>query len=89
MRYELHNLDGNRERRVRVYDMPIVDPDNYWANVTDVPCPTGCGGKVFWAEAGFVPGYRICGKCLRHWQAGGNAEAPVLLRVGRRSGIPR
>jgi len=88
MRYELHDLDGNGKRRVRAYDMPVVDPDNYWANVTDVPCPC-CGGKVFWAEAGFVPGYRICDKCLRHWMAGGNAETPVLLRVGRRSGIPR
>ena len=89
MRYETHDLDGCGPRKVRAYDMPVRDLDNYWANVTDVPCPTGCGGTVFWAEAGFVPGYRICNKCLRHWMASGNAKAPILLRVGRRSGIPR
>lgn len=32
-----------------------------------VPCPH-CGGWIVWAEAGYVPGYRKCTDCLRHWQ---------------------
>jgi len=43
MRYETHDLDGRGPRKVRAYDMPVVDLDNYWPNVTDVPCPSGCG----------------------------------------------
>lgn len=32
-----------------------------------VACPH-CRGWIVWAEAGYVPGYRKCTDCLRHWQ---------------------
>lgn len=94
MRIEMHNLDGTGPRRTHVYDMPPASvttrgpspqtiPD-YWAAVTDVPCPTGCGGTVRWAEAGYVPGYRICDRCRRHFLAAGTIDKPALFRVGNR-----
>ena len=102
MRIETHNFDGRGAKRTRVYDLPPkVLPvtvgfgahehtehwPDYWAAVTDVPCPC-CDGTIRWAEAGYVPGYRICDFCGRHFVAGGNAEAPTLLRVGsRRSAV--
>lgn len=61
----------------------------YWPAVTDVPCPAQCGGSVRWAEAGYVPGYRICDRCGRHWLAGGTADAPTLRRMGSRRSRPR
>ena len=58
---------------------------DYWTAVTDIPCVVdGCSGIIRWAEAGYVPGYRICDGCGRHFQTEGTAEAPVLLRVGSR-----
>lgn len=39
-----------------------------WESITDVPCPFKCGGEIHWAEAGYVPGYRICDKCGRHFE---------------------
>lgn len=62
---------------------PAVHLD-YWAAVTDIPCPICSVGTIRWAEAGYVPGYRICDSCGRHFQAEGTAAAPVLLRVGSR-----
>lgn len=97
MRIELHNLDGTGDRRTRVYDMPPrevtsdgwpagtkITQRDYWAAVSDVPCPIeGCAGIIRWAEAGYVPGYRICDGCGRHFIADGTADAPVLLRCGQ------
>lgn len=55
---------------------------DYWSAVTDVPCPCG-QGRLRWAEAGYVPGWRECDACGRQYQAEGNAEAPRLeLRRG-------
>lgn len=87
MRIERHNLDGRGFRKTRVYDMPVVESD-YWASVTDVPCPVCQNGILRWAEAGYVPGYRKCDnrKCRRHFLARGNSEKPILLRVGQRKG---
>lgn len=59
--------------------LPSRDPHDYWTSVTDVPCPCG-GGMVRWAEAGYVPGYRICDGG-QHWMAEGNAGRPVLAPV--------
>jgi hypothetical protein len=94
MRYEHHNLDGRGAKRAAVYDMPskpMTQPGaiergmmDYWAAVTDVPCPCCDGGTIRWAEAGYVPGYRICDGCGRHFLAGGTAEAPTLIRFGDR-----
>ena len=101
MRYEQHDFDGTGARRTAVYDMAPAPPriietadgqrldagQEYWPAVTDVPCPAeGCGGTIRWAEAGYVPGYRICDKCGRHFLAGGTATAPTLRRVGNRRG---
>lgn len=96
MRIEMHNLDGTGSKRTQVYDMPqkFLPPENcqgrtdvadYWSAVTGVPCPTeSCGGTIRWAEAGYVPGYRVCDQCGRHFLAKGNAAAPTLVRVGSR-----
>jgi hypothetical protein len=87
MRYEQHNLDGQGDRRTQVFDLPSLDPQNYWASVTDIPCPVlGCMGTIRWAEEGYVPGYRICDGCGRHFLAKGTAAAPTLLRVAGRRG---
>jgi hypothetical protein len=60
MRTEPHNPDGLGDRPHTVYDMPPRGHD-YWAAVTDVPCPVhGCGQTVVHYEAGYVPGYRVC-----------------------------
>lgn len=41
----------------------VIDP---WTLVSIVPC-RACGGRLLWAEAGYVPGYRICEGCGRPW----------------------
>lgn len=98
MRIEHHNLDGRGSRPTRVYDLPactapvysgqgdtiIGQTPDYWPAVTDVPCPICPDGTIRWAEAGYVPGYRICDGCGRHFLAGGTGEAPTLMRMGTR-----
>ena len=86
-RIELRNIDGTGKRRCRVYELAPADGPDYWSAVTDVLCPVCEQGRVLWAEAGHVPGYRICDQCHRHFLAIGNAQAPALLRVGNRSGL--
>jgi len=54
---------------------------DFWAAVTDVPCPFCENGIVRWAEAGYVPGYRVCDGCGQHMIAKGNAKRPVLSPV--------
>src|SRR3990167_4559139 len=91
-RIERHDLHGQGKEDCEVYDMPPADfirlwPDNRpgteredWPAVTDVPCPIDrCTGKIRWAEAGYVPGYRICDECGRHFIAGGTPVAPTLI----------
>lgn len=91
MRTEQRNLDGQGNRPTKIYDMapaPEVAPGyrDYWQAVTDVPCPVCEDGTVCWAEAGHVPGYRICDGCGRHFLAEGTAEQPALAQMrGRRS----
>jgi hypothetical protein len=92
MRYEMHNLDGQGSKRCAVYDLPCKAMTqqgadgmlDYWAAVTDVPCPCCDGGTIRWAEAGYVPGYRVCDGCGRHFLAKGTGEKPTLIRVGQR-----
>lgn len=85
---EVVDLDGRGPRRVHVYPMPPApdgNPDPYWSAVTDVPCPAQrCGGTVRWHEAGYVPGYRRCDQCHRHYLARGTRDEPVLMRAGSR-----
>jgi hypothetical protein len=76
---EIRDMHGTGATRHRVYNMPIVEDGEYWPSVTEVPCPAGCGGVVLWAEAGYVPGYRICDRCDRHYLANGSREAPTLI----------
>jgi hypothetical protein len=82
-RIEQHNLDGRGYRQTRVFDLPARDAHDYWASVTDIPCPC-CAGTVRWAEAGYVPGYRICDGCGRRFLARGTTSQPRLLLVGGR-----
>lgn len=97
MRIEHHDLDGTGPRRTQVYDVPpMTEPSTgggiigqhptYWPAVTDVSCPACRTGTIRWHEAGYVPGYRICDGCGRHFLASGSAEAPTLMRVGSRRG---
>jgi hypothetical protein len=83
-RIEHQNLDGRGSRPCRVYDLPCVSEHDYWANVTDVACPCCEHGKIRWAEAGYVAGYRICSRCGRHFMAQGTMAKPTLVRVGTR-----
>jgi hypothetical protein len=56
-----------------------------WESVTDVACP-GCKvGILRWAEAGYVPGWRICDVCERHYQGEPPSGKLVLKkRAGKR-----
>ena len=60
---------------------PEVAPGirDYWAAVTDVPCPVCHTGTVRWAEAGHVPGWRECDHCRQQFLAGGDHLAPTLV----------
>lgn len=90
MRFERHDIHGGGTVDCPVYDMR-PKPD-YWAAVTDVPCPVrGCRQTVLWFEAGYVPGYRVCmarvtngsfdADSLHHrFLAGGDTAAPTLIR---------
>ena len=79
-RMEMRNPNGNGSTRHAIFDIPSRNPDNFWANVTDIPCPrASCRGTLRWAEAGYVPGYRICDKCKRHFLAEGDAAHPSVL----------
>jgi hypothetical protein len=53
-----------------------------WASVTDVPCLYKCRGTLRWAENGYVPGYRICDACGRHYAL----RDRKLTATGRRGG---
>lgn len=57
---------------------PTESPDPYWGAVTDVPCPRCTTGIVRWAEAGYVPGYRVCDVCGQAWFAAGTRQRPAL-----------
>jgi hypothetical protein len=87
MRTEMHNLDGQGEQEVTVYDMPANS--DYWLAVTDVVCPKCKKGKVLWAEAGHVPGYRICNnnQCGQHFLAKGSTQHPTLVEFPDRVGF--
>jgi hypothetical protein len=67
----------------KTYDMP-AGPEmypgtrDYWASVTDVPCPACDGGTVRHAEANYVPGWRRCDGCGREFMAGGTDQSPTL-----------
>ena len=50
------------------------DACTVWEHVTDVRCPVrGCSGMIRWAEAGYVPGWRICDRCDANFLAIGVA----------------
>lgn len=98
MRYEEYNFDGTGPKRLAVYDLIptgtfLRAPHNqwhstrdYWGSVTDIPCPLKCDGIIRWAENGYVPGYRICDRCSRHFMAHGDSESPSLLLYPRKGG---
>lgn len=84
-KYEYHNIDGQGDVKRRVYHVGVrPGAMDYWGSVTDIPCPVCESGNIQWAEAGYVPGYRVCNKCHRHFLAGGNSEDPKLITTGRR-----
>ena len=73
------DTDGQGSRKHRLYWLRSRSLRDYWRSVTDVRCPSCLAGKVRWAEAGYVPGYRVCDRCGTHFLARGNAENPQLL----------
>ena len=85
-RVEMLNTDGSGHRRHRVYD--VTTGTDYWSAVTDVQCRACGSGVIRWAEAGHVPGYRICDRCRRHYLAGGDQAHPVLVLLAGRRGQP-
>jgi hypothetical protein len=52
---------------------PVEYPD-YWVQVDWTPCPV-CGAPVVWYEAGYVPGYRVCGRPPYHHSLAIDTEA--------------
>ena len=80
------NYGGEGPEPVRIYPMLPVQTHEYWPSVTSVACPCGDpNGWVAWAEAGWVPGYRICTKCGQHFMASGDASDPSLTElIGRK-----
>ena len=63
-----------------------------WTAITDVPCFfRACSGTLRWAENGYVPGYRICDQCGRHYEftrAALMGQGRLAIRPnGRRSTI--
>jgi hypothetical protein len=84
-RIVMRNIDGTGARRCRVFDLAPAAGMGYWSAVTDVLCPSCGSGLLRWAEAGHVPGYRICDRCRRHYLADGDHAHPSLvLLAGRR-----
>lgn len=61
------NAYGTRSNGVRMLWMKsrIEITGTDWPQ--QIPCPH-CEDWIVWAEAGYVPGYRICRGCHRHWQ---------------------
>lgn len=91
------DLDGTGPRLYRLHPLPPAPAKDvgglavrdFWAAVTDVPCPVCPTGALRWAEAGYVPGYRVCDGCGRHYLAHGDADAPGVLAMRRRTRIAR
>lgn len=52
-----------------------------------IPCPH-CWGWIVWAEAAYVPGYRICSRCHRHWQMSWPRQGQWVLRANGRKSWP-
>jgi hypothetical protein len=42
-----------------------ISESGFWYQVDFTPCPV-CGAPLFWYEAGYVPGYRVCTKLPHH-----------------------
>ena len=78
------DIDGCGVRARRLYFVPVRSRASIWASVTNVACPSCGRGRVRWAEAGYVPGYRICDCCHRHFLTRGTAAKPALLTTGRK-----
>ena len=56
-----------------------------WDQVTDIPCIiAGCPGLLRWAEAGYVPGYRICDCCGSHYALADCGDCAKGLKIERR-----
>ena len=87
-RIEMRNTDGTGARRCRAFDLAPAAGMGCWSAVTDVLCPSCGSGLLRWAEAGHVPGYRICDRCRRHYLAGGDHAHPVLVLLAGRRGQP-
>ncbi len=43
----------------------VVDATDWPQSIS---CPHSCGDWIVWNEAGYVPGWRTCAGCGRHWR---------------------
>jgi hypothetical protein len=80
------DYDGSGPKPVCIYPMLRVEKHDYWSAVTNIECSCYSKGTIRWYEAGYVPGYRICDKCLQHFQADGDVDSPKLISLVGRSG---
>ena len=87
-RIVMRNIDGTGARRCRVFGLAPAGGMDYWSAVTDVQRPACGSGVIRWAEAGHVPGYRICDRCRRHYLADGDHAHPSLVLLAGRRGQP-
>lgn len=74
-----------------LYTMPYKETEDDGKEVTvtreedwpdDIPC-LDCGGEIFRAEAGYVPGHRICKRCGSRWSLEGKGEGKWNLKRAR------
>jgi hypothetical protein len=60
-----------------------------WPSITDVACPCkGCNGILRWAEAGHVPGYRICDGSKHRHHFALDGDRLIEQRERREKGTP-
>jgi len=63
----------------------VIDP---WALIAILPCPACGSGRLVWAEAGNVPGWRVCDGCGREFIAAprGDVVRIAIPQVDRGAG---
>ena len=70
---------------MKIKNIAINTTKTGWDMVTDIACIVpGCPGSLRWAEAGYVPGYRICDCCGSHYALANPGSQRDGLTIVRR-----